>query len=58
MVCRRTERSILAVSRGQALGVLAAELPSGVLVAAFGRPHLAHEVVPQLEGICEALRRP
>ncbi|PSC72827.1 Triacylglycerol lipase SDP1 [Micractinium conductrix] len=58
VLVQRSDSSLYAVSRGKALGLTAHYLPSGILAAAFGKPNTLQSVAPQLEAICDALRRP
>lgn len=58
VIVRRTDSSVYAVSRGKQLGLTAHYLPSGILVTASRKPNLLQVVAPQVESICDALRRP
>lgn len=59
VVVHREPASVCAVSHGKRLGLAANYLPAaGVLVTAFGRPHLPQAVVPKVGVLCFQLPHP
>lgn len=56
IVYKQTPCDVYAISRRRKIGACFYNLPFGLLISVFERPHLPQTVIPLLEVICSTLR--
>ena len=56
VVFKQTPCDVYAISRRKQLGLCVNNLPFGVLVSVFQKPHLPQTVIPRLEKLCSSFR--